>query len=131
MSAYDGAAAFFPALRLTSDGDGVTGDGGYVDDLGLQCLRANAESYNTISGTSMATPHVTGVAALVKAAHPSYTVEQLKNAIRAASTTCPRLERQGRHGRPPRRLQGGRRLQRRVAAALRRAERDRQEARRR
>ena len=29
----------------------------------------------------MATPHVTGVAALVKAAHPSYTVAQLKHAI--------------------------------------------------
>jgi hypothetical protein len=54
-----------------------------VDDLALQCLRANAEDYNTISGTSMATPHVTGVAALVKAAHPSYTTAQLKNAILA------------------------------------------------
>jgi subtilisin family serine protease len=81
MSAFDGAGAFFPALRLTSDADSVTGDGGYVDDLTLQCLRANAEDYNTISGTSMATPHVTGVAALVKAEHPSYTVAQLKNAI--------------------------------------------------
>jgi hypothetical protein len=29
----------------------------------------------------MATPQVAGVAALVKAAHPSYTVAQLKNAI--------------------------------------------------
>jgi len=81
VSAYDGSAAFFPALRLTSDLDSVTGDGGYLDDLALQCLRAGAEDYNTISGTSMATPHVTGVAALVKAAHPSYTVAQLKHAI--------------------------------------------------
>jgi subtilisin family serine protease len=80
MSRYDGGS-FFPALRLTSDADGVTGDGGYVDDLTLQCLKASAEDYTTISGTSMATPHVAGVAALVKAAHPSYTVAQLKNAI--------------------------------------------------
>jgi subtilisin family serine protease len=80
VSRYDGGS-FFPALRLVSDADGVTGDGGYVDDLTLQCLKANAEDYNTISGTSMATPHVSGVAALVKAAHPSYTVAQLKNAI--------------------------------------------------
>jgi subtilisin family serine protease len=81
VSAYDGSASFFPALRLASDGDAVTGDGGYLDDLALQCLKPTAEDYNTISGTSMATPHVTGVAALVKAAHPSYTVAQLKNAI--------------------------------------------------
>jgi subtilisin family serine protease len=81
MSAYDGSATFVPALRLVSDADGVTGDGGYLDDLSLRCLRASAEDYNTISGTSMATPHVTGVAALVKAEHPAYTVAQIKAAI--------------------------------------------------
>jgi thermitase len=81
MSAYDGTASFYPALRLVSDADAVTGDGGYVDDLSLRCLKASAEDYTTISGTSMATPHVAGVAALVKAAHPSYTAAQIKNAI--------------------------------------------------
>jgi hypothetical protein len=81
MSAYDGVATFYPALRLLANSDGTVGDGGYLDDLSLRCLRASGEDYNTISGTSMATPHVAGVAALVKAAHPTFTVAQLKAAL--------------------------------------------------
>ena len=81
VSGYDGAPAFYPALRLTANSDASVGDGGYVDDLSLRCLRASGEDYSTISGTSMATPHVTGVAALVKAAHPSFTVAKLKASV--------------------------------------------------
>jgi subtilisin family serine protease len=81
VSAYDGAAAFYPALRLTANSDGTVGDGGYVDDLSLRCLHAAGEDYSAISGTSMATPHVSGVAALVKAAHPSFTVAKLRAAV--------------------------------------------------
>jgi subtilisin len=38
-------------------------------------------SYNTISGTSMASPHVAGAAALYKANNPSATPAQVKNAL--------------------------------------------------
>lgn len=43
--------------------------------------------YNTISGTSMATPHVTGGAALYKATHPSASPSTVKAALQTAGTT--------------------------------------------
>jgi subtilisin family serine protease len=42
---------------------------------------------NTISGTSMATPHAAGVAALILAANPSFTPQQVRDRMVADSTT--------------------------------------------
>lgn len=43
--------------------------------------RRNASSYSSYSGTSMATPHVSGAAALYKSINPSATAAQIKAAI--------------------------------------------------
>jgi subtilisin family serine protease len=43
--------------------------------------------YNTISGTSMATPHVSGAAALYKANHPDASPAAVKAALQAAGNT--------------------------------------------
>ncbi|SIN89777.1 S8 family serine peptidase [Agromyces cerinus] len=43
-------------------------------------------AYVTMSGTSMATPHVAGAAAIVKQQHPEYTGEQLRAALTSTTT---------------------------------------------
>ena len=42
--------------------------------------------YSTISGTSMASPHVAGGAALYAASHPGATPAQVKSALQSAGT---------------------------------------------
>jgi subtilisin family serine protease len=46
----------------------------------------SATATNTISGTSMATPHVTGVAALYVQGHPASTPQQVRDSLFAAAT---------------------------------------------
>ncbi|AIS01152.1 S8 family peptidase [Streptomyces glaucescens] len=49
----------------------------------------SAESYAYYQGTSMATPHVAGLAALMKAANPALTPAQIESAIKANARPLP------------------------------------------
>jgi subtilisin family serine protease len=49
-------------------------------------LQAGTTGYIRESGTSMAAPHVSGVAALIIALHPTYSNEQVRQALRISAT---------------------------------------------
>jgi len=96
----DNQADVRPTFKFRSDST-VNGDGAYVDDYSLICRGSGYPNtiagdspveggdYTAIAGTSMAAPHVAGVAALVHAvdpgAPPSQIVQAMKNGAKPAA----------------------------------------------
>jgi len=74
------------------DGDDNNGDG-YMDGVLQNTFSGTSEGYYFYTGTSMATPHVVGVAALVKAANPALTNAEIRNIL---TTTAEDLGTAGR-----------------------------------
>jgi len=53
-----------------------------ITEFSIGTLTLNATSYNTISGTSMASPEVAGLATMLRAHNPQYTYADVVNAIK-------------------------------------------------
>ncbi|WP_432042048.1 S8 family serine peptidase [Streptomyces cadmiisoli] len=67
--------------EITAPGSAITA----ARAAGTLDSAADSEFYATISGTSMATPHVAGAAAVLKQKHPSFDARQLKAALVASA----------------------------------------------
>ncbi|BFU89602.1 MAG: hypothetical protein NTAFB01_07890 [Nitrospira sp.] len=79
----DGIADSRFRFRFISN-DSQVFDGVYVDNVRVACVAGSpsgATDYQFFQGTSMATPHVVGLAGLLLSVNPNLTVAQLRNAI--------------------------------------------------
>lgn len=99
LSSVAGESSAYIAFRLESDGmfagsDGLVGVA--VDDISInqgswsEADYTNAYAY--MSGTSMATPHVAGIAALTLAQWPGIDAASLKKALMKGSDPVPSLD---------------------------------------
>lgn len=72
----------------------IVDDGVYLDDVRAYCVSGAPSAttdYQFLQGTSMATPHVTGVVGLLLSVNPNLTVAQIRNAILNTGVPVPAL----------------------------------------
>jgi len=80
-------------LALISDDDGLTDDGIYWDNIGICAVSWSTNKYASMSGTSMATPFVSGLAALIWSKEPNLSYLDVKNRILSTVDVLPQLSR--------------------------------------
>lgn len=85
-----GGLASFSQYGLTTVDLGAPGSGIY-STVPVKAGKNVGSGYASYSGTSMATPHVTGAAALYASAHPGATASQIKAAILGSVVSTPSL----------------------------------------
>ena len=85
-----GALSYFSNYGATSVDIAAPGEGIY-STLPAMVNGKIVSSYGAYSGTSMATPHVTGAAALYASTHPGATAAQIKAAILNSAIPTPSL----------------------------------------
>ncbi|UCD72248.1 MAG: S8 family serine peptidase [Syntrophobacterales bacterium] len=79
LSAHDNMPDLLVRFRLETD-SATEDDGVYIDDVEI-ALHVPGDAYDSFQGTSMAAPHVAGLAGLIMAAFPGISNSKVKSRI--------------------------------------------------
>ncbi len=92
LGLLDGAVTAYVRFAFLSDWSNNY-DGWYIDDVALTVASDvyDGTEYHFLSGTSMAAPHVSGLASLVAGLHPTWNAGQLKQALLDTVDPLPAL----------------------------------------
>jgi len=91
MGSFYNEPTVYIRFRMTSNSTNVF-DGVYIDNVDVSCIDiGNISTYGFKSGTSMAAPHVAGLAALILSRNDSLSVTELKGLILNYGDTIPAL----------------------------------------
>jgi subtilisin family serine protease len=82
LSAFDGQGTVFVRFFFESD-EIIVEDGVHLDDVAVRCLTSSysGDEFQFLDGTSMATPHVAGAAALILAESPGMSPAEVKSEL--------------------------------------------------
>jgi subtilisin family serine protease len=81
LSFVDGNGSVLFRFSFVSNSLGVA-NGALIDDVVFRCLNPAGNTYEYFNGTSMATPHVAGLASLMRTYNPDLTLPQIEEIIR-------------------------------------------------
>lgn len=93
LKTLEGLNQAYIRFRFTDNGDSNQAMGWFIDDITITAHdnTYNANSFAYLTGTSMATPHVTGIAALIKSRNPAFTNIDIIDAIFRGAEAKPSL----------------------------------------
>jgi subtilisin family serine protease len=92
LGAYDGKNPVYIRFRFQTNSSTVA-DGWHIDDIVISAADPAyaADDYQYLDGTSMATPHVAGLAGLIWSRNPGLTYTEVKERILLTSDPLPSL----------------------------------------